>query len=235
MSNYNFTPKGRKSLPSELMQFGRHLVYSEGTRTEPFYVKNIKDRIAKKYKCKPNDIELIVATKDKSFNTTGLVSFAINDTAERLSHGEKIDHVWIMFDKDDFPNFGKAHEKINLMNNSDEFNADGFTYDKSTSIAWHSCWSNECFELWLCLYFSFYTSANNRTDYIKHLDNIPQLKKINFQYSKNKENIHDVLEDNGGSIDKAIKYAKRLESSNGIGNPSTGVYLFVEYFKNYMG
>ncbi len=33
-------PKGRSSLPKELLQFGRHLVYAEGTRTEPYYIES---------------------------------------------------------------------------------------------------------------------------------------------------------------------------------------------------
>ena len=33
----SFRPKGRKNLPSELLNFGMNLVYSEGTKTEPYY------------------------------------------------------------------------------------------------------------------------------------------------------------------------------------------------------
>ena len=62
-------PKGRRSIPDELMQFGRHLVYSEGTKTEPNYVESIKDEIATKYKCDINAIEIIIGNKDKSYNT----------------------------------------------------------------------------------------------------------------------------------------------------------------------
>ena len=58
-------PKGRRSIPDELMQFGRHLVYSEGTKTEPNYVESIKDEIATKYKCDINAIEIIIGNKDK--------------------------------------------------------------------------------------------------------------------------------------------------------------------------
>ena len=48
MKNFSFLPKGRRAIQDELVQFGRHLVYSEGTRTEPFYVDNIREKIADK-------------------------------------------------------------------------------------------------------------------------------------------------------------------------------------------
>jgi len=37
-----------------------------------------------------------------------------------------------------------------------------------------------------------------------------------------------------GSLENAIKYAKKLEEANGIDNPSTGMYKFAEYFIEYM-
>lgn len=234
MSNYSFKPKGRRSLPLELLQFGRHLVYSEGTKTEPYYVDNIKSRIANKYKCNQNDIELIPVTRNKSYNTLSLVNYAIKDVKERLHKKETIDHVWILFDKDDFEHFDEAHSKIIAINNSNDKNIEGFSYEEKTGITWHSCWSNESFELWLCLYFNLYTSANSRKDYITHLENLKTLKAIKFSYEKNLKNIHDILENNGGSINNAIKYAKKLEKSNYIKAPSTGMYIFAEYFLPYM-
>lgn len=234
MKNFSFLPKGRRAIPDELVQFGRHLVYSEGTRTEPFYVDNIREKIADKYNCRQNDIELVPATRDLSYNTVSLVNYALRDTENRLTKGEKIDHVWIMFDKDDFTDFEKAHEEILKLNNSKKETVEGFRYNKNTHIVWHSCWSNESFELWLCLYFSYYTSGNSRADYINHLENSTPLKNLGFKYTKNRKNIHDILVNNGGSIETAIKFARRLEQANKIGNPSTGVYLFAEYFLPYM-
>lgn len=230
-----YLPKGRSSLPKELLQFGRHLVYSEGTETEPNYVDNIKRCIAKKYNCRQNDIELVpTAKEEKSYNTMSLVKFAINDVDRRVKQGEQINGVWIMFDKDDFPDFMQAHNTILQMNDSTSYNDDGFKYNTKTSIAWHSCWSNESFELWLCLYFSYYSSANTRKDYITHLEKNTALKDIGFKYKKNQNNIHDIIVENGGSLKFAIKNAKKLEKQNGQNNPSTGVYLFAEYFMPYM-
>lgn len=97
----NFLPKGRRSISDQLLQFGVHLVYMEGTRTEPYYVDNIKNRIAAKYSCKPNDIAIIKGSNDKkSRHTVELVNFALNDVKKRLKKNHTINHVWIFFDKD---------------------------------------------------------------------------------------------------------------------------------------
>lgn len=58
-----FKPKGRSNLPKELLNFGRNLVYSEGTTSEPNYVENIKESISTKYKCNPNIIDIIPVEK----------------------------------------------------------------------------------------------------------------------------------------------------------------------------
>lgn len=235
-----FLPKGRASLPEELKHFGVHLVYSEGTETEPNYVNNIKANIAQKYDKLPSEIQIIQDDSNKSRHTVELANYAYEDVVKRKNQGQKIDHVWIFFDKDDFDDFQNAYDMICRLNDSDKlgdsnkYNSDGLLYNIATGATWHACWSNQCFELWLCLYFSYYTSANNRDAYRHHLERIPKLKKQSFKYEKNIKCIHDILIRNGGSLSNAISYAKKLFDSNGTGEPSTGVYLFAEYFKNYL-
>jgi hypothetical protein len=230
-------PQGRRSIKDFHMPFGVHLVYSEGTKTEPYYVENFKKLISNKYKCHPNDIEIINANGKQSYNTKFLVDFAIEDVIQRLNRGERINHVWIFFDKDSFPsvNFNSANKQIEELNNSEIVNDDGFCFSKETGISWHSCWTNEAFELWLCLYFNRITSSLDRKQYITHLENIPSLKAKGFKYEKNLTDIHDILSKNGGRIDLAIRFAKDINKTNGTKNPSTGVYLFAEYFLPYMG
>lgn len=232
----SFGPKGRRNIPDELLQFGRHLVYSEGTRTEPLYIESIKKEIASKYNCQINDIELIIATKDESFNTIGLIKYGVEDVKKRLEKGEIINHVWFFFDKDDFPkkDFNDACLFEEKANNSKGLNNDGFKYDKETQISYHCCWSNEAFALWLLLYFSYIDSSLNRKDYIKKLEEHNLLKKINFKYTKVSSDIHQVISKAGGSIQNAIKYAKKLVDMNNNQNPSTTVYVFAEYFYAYM-
>lgn len=107
-------------------------------------------------------------------------------------------------------------------------------FNEETGISWHSCWSNECFELWLWLYYDYCEAKLSRDKYKDKLDNQPCLKRIGFSYEKNKQNIHDILVKNGGNATNAIKFAKKLNKKNGIDNPSSGVFYFFEYFYAYM-
>lgn len=224
-------PKGRNSLSFELLQFGRHLVYAEGTKTEPYYINSIKKKIANKYNCRQNDIEIINAGDGKSYNTTGLVNYVKKDVDSRLEKNEIINHIWIFFDKDDFPinKFNEAVNMIQEMNNSSKRNEDGFYYDVRTNISWHSCFSNEAFELWYCLYFDKCSEKMERSEYLSFLN-----ERLSSRYYKNKEDMHQFLMLNGGSLDAAIINAKELYENNGLNNPSTNVFVFAEYFKSYM-
>lgn len=235
MSRKTFGPKGRQNLPKIILQMGRHLVYSEGTKTEPLYVDSIKRAIAEKYFCGMNDIEIICAN-NKSYNTIGLVQYAKEDVKSRLVRKEKINHVWIFYDKDNFPidDFTSAYHSINCMNDSLTVNDDGFKYELKTQISWHSCYSNEAFELWLLLYFDYMDVPRDRKQLIKDINNKDSLKKVNFVYGKSKENLHQIFTENGGSIDNAIRSAKRLVKNNKLQNPSTNVYEFAEYFNAYI-
>jgi len=229
----SFKPRGRKSIPDELINFGYHLVYSEGLKTEKNYINEIKACIANKYMVSPNDINVIFVSRD-SYNTKSLVENTIEDV-KRRSKTIRIDHVWIFFDKDDFPKdqYDSAIKIISNRNDSTDMNTDGFYYEKETGITWHECHSNEAFELWYCLYFDYLDSKLTRHNYIEHLENIKSLKAMSFKYNKIENNIHSILIKNGGDINRAIRYAKKLESINKYDNPSTSVYKFVEYFKPY--
>ena len=233
----SFIPKGRGSLPKELLRFGKHLVYMEGTKTEPYYIDDIKANIAKKYDCEPNDIQIIKASRGKrSLHTVELVKYAEKDVKKRLKDSQQnnIDHVWIFFDKDSFDNFEEAHNLILNKNTKEKINSEGLPSENNTGIVWHSCWSNECFELWLWLYYDYCESQIQRKDYKKKLEDQSALKKIGFKYEKNLEGIHTLLQHNNGNVKNAIKNAKKLNKINGINCPSTGVYCFMEYFLPYM-
>ena len=228
-------PKGRRNIPNRLVELGRHLVYSEGTKTEPYYVENIKKCIAKSFKTSTNEIEIIIAN-EKSYNTVGLVEFALKDVDKRIRDGEMIDHVWIMFDKDDFPldKFKAADKKINDMNNSSKSQGEGFKYNSENEIVYHSCYSNQCFELWLLLYFCYLDTDITRPAYIEKLEEQISKKIPGFKYEKNKERIHSIITEAGGKIENAIRNAKKLVELNKLDAPSTAVYLFAEYMNAYM-
>lgn len=232
----SFKPRGRRSIPDELINFGRHLVYSEGTKTEPYYIESIKKEIAAKYNCEINAIEIINGTTDESYNTIGLIKYGEKDIKKRLKNGEIINHVWFFFDRDEFlaDNYIKACKYELKANNSNNKNFEGFKYNMDNEITYHCCWSNEAFELWLYLYFEYNDSKLTRSDYVDKLQKLSALKKIKFNYKKNSEDIHQIFTSTGGSIDKAISSAKKLTDTNDYDKPSTSVWKFAEYFKPYM-
>lgn len=234
--NNKLYPRGRRAIPDELQQFGRHIVYAEGIRTEPKYIESIKKEIAAKYNRKPNEIEIVIGNEDKSFNTIGLINYGLKDIAKRLNRQEVINHVWFFFDKDDFEkdDYNRACNREKELNNSDDLNSDDFKYNKETGISYHMCYSNEAFELWFLLYFEYVDSQLTRNNYIEMLNNNPKLKQLGFKYEKTKDDMHQILKKAGGSIERAIKFAEKLTKENGTSNPSCKVYEFANYFLHYM-
>lgn len=140
------------------------------------------------------------------------------------------------FDKDDFPqqNFDNAIKAIN--NKNKDCNKLRNNYDMPCDefgTIWHACYSNECFEIWPLLHFEYLNTGINRDAYIDKI-NKHILDKTFGVYSKNNKNIHDLLVLNGGSLETAIKYSKKLKSLHHAGNPSTGIFEFAERFKLYI-
>lgn len=220
----------RQDRKRRLVNYGIHLVYSEGKVTEPNYVNNIKRRIDINHKNSNNKI-IIENAPHSDLSTIGLVNHAISDVSLRLKNKEKIEHVWIFFDKDDFEqtNFDAAHNRIINLNKSEYQNDDGDNTDEN-KVRWHSLWSNQCFELWVLLHFGYYQSSLHRDNYIDKINShIPD-----NLYSKTMKNLYDILLEYG-NLNSAIKNAKKLYNGNNIKNPSTGIYQLLEYFKLYLG
>lgn len=137
------------------------------------------------------------------------------------SNGCKLDNVWILFDKDDFPpeNFNNAIYKMHSL-----------SYGQTK---FRALWSNQCFELWLLLNFINMQSAINREEYIDKL-----AVYLHDKYKKNDKDIFNKIMQNGGDITKAINYAKMLTSLQNVpasNDPATTVYEFFEHFSKYLG
>lgn len=229
-------PKGRSGREPVLKPYGIHLVYAEGEKTEPLYVKNIDTTVQQNKKDKNSEIKIEINPKSGGRSTLSLIDYVERDIAKRRKRKEKIDHIWIFYDKDSFPEdmFDNAYLKTTQKNKKTNINDDGDTTD-SAGTRWHACWSNESFELWILLHFCNLKSALNRAEYIKKIDEY--LKPHNLQYEKNLDTLYD-LTSTCGNIKNAIKFAKSLDEElinpNKKINPSTGVYLFVEYFRLFL-
>lgn len=189
-------------------------IFTEGEKTEVNYFESkateIKTEIRRQRRWEDIKIEIIGTGR----NTLDLVGHVLNFIEEENIKTSS-DECWVVFDRDDFDkDFDNAINKAKANN---------------LKVAY----SNECFEVWYLLHFSFFQSAISRNLYKQKLtDNLREFtnnKKI--EYRKNSEDIYSIIK----SKEKdAIRNAKKLlnmhknEKSFSKKNPSTTVYLLVE-------
>ena len=140
--------------------------------------------------------------------------------------GQQYHQIWVVFDKDDFKkdNFDNAVNRINNLNE----------IYKDDEVKFHALWSNECIELWFVLHFMYLTANILRTEYMKKLTELLEEK-----YQKNDKELFEKIMKKNGSIDDAIRYAKKLASANEGKTPSnsvpaTMVYEFFETYREYI-
>lgn len=82
------------------------IIFSEGTKTEPFYIKGLTQQVNNKYsEFTSNDRIIVIGT---GRNTRSLLEYARKTVSENYPECEV---VWIMYDKDDFPydDFDNTH------------------------------------------------------------------------------------------------------------------------------
>jgi len=192
-----------------------HLIVTEGTKTEPEYFTAIKNLINQHYS---ERINLEICGKGE--NTITLFESA-KQLAENDPNGCK--HVWVVYDKDDFPaeHFNLTAE---LCANS---SSDGRTY--------HAIWSNQCIELWFLLHFDYLQSDLYRSEYYPKLNQ--RLKQLHKgDYRKNRADMFDILRPR---METAIANAKRLYSEKqGLtpteAAPCTTVFQLIETLLPYI-
>jgi hypothetical protein len=153
---------------------------------------------------------VVVQVEGLGMNTLSLVQQAI---ALKNSDESAYDQTWCVFDKDDFS------DRI--------FNA-AIALAKRNDIK--VAYSNQSFELWYVLHFSYLHNAITRKDYINILD-----EKLGHEYKKNSKDIYKDLKKLQLT---AIRNAKRLlreyKPINPAKNdPSTTVHELVEQLIEY--
>lgn len=216
-------PCGRRNLPTIMISFGRHLVYAEGTKTEPLYVEDLKVFVSEQLNVPKEDIEIVSVKMSKSQHTVDLVNYAIDDVEKRRQKQESIDYVWIFYDKDDYQDFDEAYRLIKNQNTNDN------------ETEWFACWSNECFEVWVYHYFENLETPIKREQYVKKINAFLKRNKCPKKYSKNTNNLHHFLTSYGGDIRKATQLMKKKDTdSDSKPNPSSGIYQFAEFILAYI-
>ena len=181
------------------------LVFCEGTKTEPDYIKALKQEPAVRDSASV-DIRI-------DLNASGAVPLTLVDAAAEartrtsLEQGE-IDEVWCLFDVE----WPKNHPKL------PEARAMAEVSDVRLAI------SNPCFELWLALHF------DNRTAW---LDN-DAARKLRRDHDKSSGKGLDASEYMPRRADAAERARALTAKHAGDGtefphdNPSSGMYLLLE-------
>lgn len=193
------------------------LIATEGTQTEPNYFKALKTELEKSNRF---NIEISIEGKGKS--TTALVS-KVHRQIE-FNHQE-YDRVWVVFDRDEFPDFDEAIQQAAKHNIN-------------------CAWSNESFELWLLLHFKDVSTSTNRKDLCDLLEAAirNELHKTNsealYDYSKGDAQIYEHVTTLGSETD-AFARAKKLKSNfnrskvaPSVQNPCTHVDELVFELRN---
>lgn len=199
-----------------------YLIVTEGERTEPLYFGGLKKLIEENVGGTINVANVdspSIEVCGQGTSTTRLI-----EIAEKMAKDSKIiyQNIWVVFDKDDFKDFDEAIK-------------DGV--DKGYNIAW----SNQSFEYWIFLHFNYSDSALHRDVWCDKLDEIFKTHRIkDGTYKKNYSDIYEIC-DTYGSVDAAIKNAKRRMADFKCGvdapskyDPGTNVHILVEELKEYL-
>lgn len=186
-------------------------IVSEGTKTEPYYIRGLTDEINKKFYNFSSRERVYVRGTGK--NTKGLLEYARKQVERDFPQAAV---VWLMYDRDDFPLDNFDNTQNSALNRKDK---------REYKVAW----SNECIELWFLLHYQDLKVNVGRKRYQKLLE-----EKCN--YNKSMENIYEVLKD---KTEIAILRAKRQYEEYDDKTPSqmcpaTRVYQLAEELRRFL-
>lgn len=186
---------GRREGRSRMVQMTRHLVVSEGKETEPRYFEGVRAALGA-----ANGRKVAIVVKGTDKHTLDLLDFAV----EHCRYApETFDHVWLVFDKDDFPaaDFDAMERKCAEL-------SDG-------SRTFHALWSNPCFELWPLLHLRYTTAPMTATECQRALAQAMS-KDLGVEYRKNLGGLFGMVD---GQRAEALHRVQRLEAHHGeLGN-----------------
>lgn len=198
----------------------KHLFVTEGTKTEPNYLYGLIDAVCQRYgEAARRQFRVI----GEANNTLYLLQRA---EGYQQNEGDEYQHIWIIYDKDDFPadDFDNTVNRCRAINK--RFQAEG------RDVRYHPIWSNQCIELWFVLHFQYMDSDIDRAQYRDILS-----KKLGRTYEKNDSDLFEIL---STYTELAAKNAKKLmaqypdEMPPARRSPATNVYELVEYLEAYL-
>ncbi len=176
----------------------RHLVVCEGKKTEPLYFEGMREALKPEFR---NRIHIVV--KGTGLHTTDLLDYAKREC--RLSGG--YDHVWIVYDQDDFD----PHDFDSVV--------DACKKNSSSATTFHALWSNPCVEVWLLLHFGYTTAQMTSTEAIAKLAAAFK-RELKHPYTKSTEGLFAELYDRLDDADACVKRLLLWHKEQGSCSPS---------------
>lgn len=200
-----------------------YLIVCEGTKTEPNYFESIRQSLSGGQ----GDKIIVVGAQD---NTLGLIERAREEIVKRnQSDNPPYYHVWLVFDKDSFPD----DDFDNAIFLTEQEDGKFSTERDPLSPHWHVAWSNEAFELWYLFHFQDNVGGGiTRDRYGEMLS-----KFLGHPYMKNSKEMFNILLP---CLKMAIQRAQRayerwdVETPFHARNPATTVYQLVESLMAYV-
>lgn len=206
-----------RRLQDQKNTYDRVLVVCEGSKTEPFYLNEI--RIEKRY----NKTLVHIRECPKGTDSLQIVNYAEQLFLQGNQHeeiGKKcFDHIFAVFDRDNHPGYNNALKKaatlnLKLRNNNDE------------PVPFTAIPSNPCFELWLLLHYidvpTLIPCSDVEVELVRNYSGFDKSNTDNYANTKN------LLTD-------AHRRAKRLATSSSPTsntNPYTNVNILVDTLLN---
>ncbi len=143
---------------------------------------------------------------------TGRNTVSVVQEAIKLKNGQDYDQVWCVFDVEEYAPEA-VHQAIRLA--------------KKNGI--HVACSNQAFELWYLLHFSYFNTATDRPQYYKKLS-----ESLRFPYEKNICIYKDLIERQAFALANARRLLQEYHPHDPArNNPSTTVHRLVQELNRF--
>ena len=189
--------------------YDRVLIVCEGAKTEPNYLREIRDA----YRLSTANID--ICGEECGSDPLSVVNYAVR----KFRQDPDYNRVYCVIDRDKHATFDAAMDKLRQTR-------------LGKSITFTAITSVPCFEFWLLLHFGYTTrqfcapgNASNCELVIAELNKRGRIPG----YSKGARNIFVLAKD---KLPDAIKHARQLQQHNlatGANNPATNMHELVEY------
>ncbi|MBM6816685.1 RloB domain-containing protein [Olsenella uli] len=177
---------GRRSVATSPVQMTRHLIVCEGKETEPRYFEGMRDALGA-----ANGRKVAVVVRGSGRHTLDLFGYA-EDLCRYAP--DPFDHVWLAFDKDDFPaaDFDLVERRC--------------AEASSPACMFHALWSNPCFEVWPLLHLRYTTAPMDAAGCQRALSDALS-RELGVDYRKNMDGLFQLIDP---MRDVAVGNAARL-------------------------